>query len=235
MARGQAPGWFGKIAVQGDFASRRLPPTWVQVCDDWLSACVAASKEQLGGQWQQVYLSAPVWRFAWAPGVIDEQWWFGVLMPSCDNVGRYFPLVVVQSRPVAPSDRIGLDHLDLWWSHTAAAALATLEDSASVENFEQALENSPPWPGGGPVPATLKASPNSPGLWQHTAAAGASLSQLIHGLAAGQFQKQLADKSFWWPLNPAGSAHDTAGKEILNVAAGLPPPENFAAMLAGNW
>ena len=73
MARHEAPGWYGKLATQGDFASRRLPQTLVSACDEWLSACVADSNRKLGAQWLQTYLSAPMQRFAWGPGVADAQ------------------------------------------------------------------------------------------------------------------------------------------------------------------
>src|SRR3954470_21220148 len=85
-------GWYGKLAGLGDFAQRRLPPEWVGACDHWLSGAMRGAREQLGVRWLDIYLTAPVLRFAWAPGVVDPQWWFGVLMPSCDSVGRYFPL-----------------------------------------------------------------------------------------------------------------------------------------------
>ena len=67
----EAPGWYGKLASLGDFASRRLTPEWVRICDNWLARSVAASNQQLGARWLEVYLSAPVWRFAWTPGVAD--------------------------------------------------------------------------------------------------------------------------------------------------------------------
>ena len=94
----QAAGWFGKLAFLGDFASRRLSAEWVQSCDQWLSGCMESAARQLGSGFLPAYLHAPVWRFACGPGVMDEQWWFGVLMASCDKVGRYFPIVVAQPR-----------------------------------------------------------------------------------------------------------------------------------------
>ena len=81
----------------------------------------------LGARWLDTYLTAPVLRFAWAPGVVDMKWWFGVLMASCDNVGRYFPLVIAQPRTQPPIDRAGLDHLDRWYAVLANAAMRTLE------------------------------------------------------------------------------------------------------------
>src|SRR5262245_45943190 len=122
-----APGWYGKLAALGDFAHRRLPPEWVRTCDAWLAAAVRGAREHLGAQWLDAYLTAPVLRFAWAPGVVDGQWWFGLLMPSCDSVGRYYPLLIAQPRPQPPQDRIALDHLERWYAHLAQAAVHTLQ------------------------------------------------------------------------------------------------------------
>jgi type VI secretion system protein ImpM len=230
MSRQEAPGWYGKLATQGDFASRRLPQDWVQSCDQWLSQCVAASARQLGGRWLEVYLSAPVWRFAWGPGVADAQWWFGVLMPSCDNVGRYFPLMIAQPRAQAPADRIGLDHLDLWWAHVARAAMNTLAEGATLEAFESALHHAPPWPGsGGRALPPLAPAADAGGRWRQATPPGASLSDLAFALAAGGLQQRLARASFWWPMQ----ADDTPGS--CTLATGLPPPESFAELLRGGW
>ncbi len=232
MNRQEAPGWYGKLAALGDFASRRLEHEWVQACDRWLSDCVSSSQSQLGDQWLQAYLSAPVWRFAWAPGVAGPHWWFGVLMPSCDNVGRYFPLVIAQSRAHPPLDRIGLDHLDLWWTHMAHAALDTLLEGHSLDAFESALHAAPPWPGVGHLPAmaslsAMLSTPGAPG--RQAVPAGATLSEMAHALAVGELQQRLARTSFWWPLWPAG------GASSCTAVAGLPPPQAFANMLTGVW
>ena len=214
--------------MQGDFASRRLPAEWVQACDVWLSACVSSSTRQLGSRWLDTYLSAPVWRFAWGPGVVDHQWWFGVLMPSCDNVGRYFPMVIVQQRAVAPTDRIGLDHLDLWWAHLARSALATLAEGATLEAFETALHDAPPWPFAGAI-QPVAALTSTAGRCRQTVPAGATLGDITHALAAAELQQRLSQASFWWPLRSGGGAGS------CTVLAGLPPPQAFAEMLAGNW
>jgi type VI secretion system protein ImpM len=230
MSRHEAPGWYGKLATQGDFASRRLAHDWVQACDDWLSQCVAASRQQLSHDWLQIYLSAPVWRFAWGPGIADSGWWFGVLMPSCDSVGRYFPLVVAQPRAHAPADRIALDHLELWWSHVARAALDTLSEGATLESFEDALHHAPPWPGSGAM-ALPPVAPGAPadGRWRQSMPPGVALSDLAFALAAGGLQQRMSGSTFWWPMAPLGAAGN------CTLAAGLPPPEAFAEMLRGAW
>src|SRR5205085_5446584 len=140
-------------------------PDWVRACDHWLSGAMRGAGEQLGARWLDTYLNAPVLRFAWAPGVLDAQWWFGVLMPSCDSVGRYFPLTIAQPRAQAPQDRIALDHLERWYEHLAHAAVGTLQaTSEAVEALEAALLDAPPWPTPGRT-APLQAQPRAGADW----------------------------------------------------------------------
>lgn len=222
-----AAGWFGKVAMLGDFASRRLAPGWVQACDRWLSDGMDTSRGRLGDAWLPTYLSAPLWRFAWAPGVLDTQWWFGVLMPSSDNVGRYFPLVVAQPRPVPPVDRFSLDHLDLWWLHVANAALDTLAEGAQLATFEEALQQAPPWPMA-IQPAQVHVLPAGE-RERITVERGHTLDAFLHGLATTSLLERLQGCSLWSP-----HAGPEAGL-ACTLLSGLPTPDAFADLLTGRW
>lgn len=168
------PGWFGKLACLGDFASRRLPNAFVRTCDAWLSQGLAASRAQLGERWLDAYLTSPLWRFAWAPGVVDPRWWFGVMMPSVDNVGRYFPLLVAQSL-AAPSPS-----LPRWYAEVSQAALETLQPGATLDRFDAALQAAARTAGSGPPEAV-----------------GGDALALLAGDDAAQ---RLQGRSLWWPL-----------------------------------
>ena len=85
-------GWYGKLPCLGDFASRRLDAEFITPWDAWLQRCIATSRQQLGEQWLDIYLTSPMWRFILAPGICGERACAGVLLPSVDKVGRYFPL-----------------------------------------------------------------------------------------------------------------------------------------------
>ena len=219
----EAPGWYGKLSALGDFAQRRLPPEFIRFTDAWLSRSLQASREQLGSAWLEAYLTAPLLRFAWAPGIAGPAWWFGVLMPSCDNVGRYFPLLIAQPRSKPPLDRIALDHLELWFDHLAGAATQTLAERASVDAFEAALADAPPWP----TPATRAAlvAHGDPASARYRLGAGASLHPWLQALAAEQLQARFAGCSVWWREGRAG--HDT----LAAVVEGLPEPGAFAELL----
>ena len=167
-------------------------------------------------------------RFAWAPGIIDSRWWFGLLMPSCDSVGRYFPLVIAQPRARAPEDRIALDHLELWYEHLARAALRTLsdEEGGSLDSLEAALQEAPPWPTAGrQSTVTLRETLHGDHL---ALAPAATLNQWLHGFALRDLSRRLAGCSVWWRVT-----EDRSG-DTVDIVHGLPDGAGFAALLRGD-
>jgi len=222
-----APGWYGKVAFLGDFASRRLPQEFVDVCDAWLARGIEASQTQLGAHWLNTYLTGPIWRFAWSPGVIDPQWWLGVMMPSCDKVGRYFPLVIARTAPALPATADGLAALEAWYRHVGAVALASLQPGAALEDFESALARAPAIGEGAYLPAA--AAHPLPGRIRHTLPGAASLSTWAQGLLVGDALERFAGRSLWWP------DHAESPDNSLSVAQGLPPPQHFSELLEGRW
>ncbi|MEM9198947.1 MAG: type VI secretion system-associated protein TagF [Pseudomonadota bacterium] len=129
-------GVFGKIAGLGDFLRRDLPPGFAEIWDPWLASVMSESRAQLGASWEEAYASAPIWRFALAPGVAGPAACLGILMPSQDRVGRLFPLTLVTA---AAADRaaaaLGDDTVLLAWED---AALDTLDASHGPAAFEAA-------------------------------------------------------------------------------------------------
>ncbi len=232
-------GWFGKLSCLGDFASRRLPADWVKACDAWLCNGMQASRLALGEQWLGHYLEAPVWRFACAPGVLDPSWWFGVLMPSCDQVGRYFPLVLAKAAAAPPGSASGFDALEAWWAHLAECGLQTLADGATIGGLEAALAVAPRWAADAPDGiAGASAQARHPDLTAQSAPPSqAGEEALVHHVgvdflrhaACAAQQGRLVGRSLWWPVVHARAL--TVG----TMVAGLPPASAFAAMLSGRW
>ena len=98
-------GFFGKLPSHGDFLRRQVSDAFVGVWDGWLQECLAASRAELGDRWLDVYLTSPVWRFACAAGTCGPAPVVGVMVPSVDRVGRYFPLTLVAELPPRCADR----------------------------------------------------------------------------------------------------------------------------------
>lgn len=88
-------GFYGKLPSHGDFLRRRVSDAFVDTWDAWLRECLAASQTALGSRWLDVYLTSPAWRFACAAGACGPLPVIGVVAPSVDQVGRYFPLTLV--------------------------------------------------------------------------------------------------------------------------------------------
>lgn len=132
-------GWYGKIASLGDFASRRLPPVFIARWDAWLQQVIQASRALLGEAWLEAYLGCPVWRFALFPGVCGEARWAGVLMPSVDKVGRYFPLTIACELEAFATTEREFDALADWLDRFEALALSTLDTARNVQHFDQSL------------------------------------------------------------------------------------------------
>ncbi len=134
------PGFYGKLPAFGDFISRRLPASFVHPWDAWLQDAISSSKNKLGEEWLETYLTSPVWRFLLSAGACGNQACIGILMPSVDNVGRYFPLtlaVLMEQGAVLP--RLFLDWAE-WFGKMEDLALSTLEDEFNFEKFDQELQ-----------------------------------------------------------------------------------------------
>lgn len=128
-------GVYGKLPVHGDFVHRNLSANSIQSWDEWLQGFVAGTREQLAGDWLDMYLSAPVWRFAFSAGVLDENSYLGVMIPSVDRVGRYFPLTLLE--PIQPSESL-LEVLELrsnWFSGIESLLLESLDGQIDIDNL----------------------------------------------------------------------------------------------------
>jgi type VI secretion system protein ImpM len=133
-------GFFGKVPSHGDFVSRRLPADFVAPWDAWLQAGLADSRVRLGDGWLPIYLNSPIWRFALGAGVCGPQAWAGVMMPSVDRVGRYFPLTLVHvvsaDGRTAPCWPVAGAH---WYHRLETLALSCLDAGFLLARFDTAL------------------------------------------------------------------------------------------------
>jgi len=110
-------GFFGKLPGHGDFVRAGLPEEIVEGWDDWLRAGLAESRTALGKAWRDAFLEAPVWRFRFAPGLLAAPGLAGVMAPSVDRAGRYFPLMLGAAMGAPPEP----DEAMAWFDTLAAA------------------------------------------------------------------------------------------------------------------
>lgn len=156
---GQLPGWFGKLPGLGDFAHRRMPEAFRELWDHWLQHGFARLRQQ-HEDWTQRYLEGPLWFFVLAPQVAGPRPWVGVLMPSVDGVGRYFPFTVAAelAQPLDAIPAADAALLVCWWQQAAQASLQALEQDLDAPRFDALLEQLP----------ALEQAPDAPlPTWPH--------------------------------------------------------------------
>jgi type VI secretion system protein ImpM len=126
LSTGSIVGFWGKLPSRGDFLRVGLTRGFVDPWDDWLQAVLPASRAALGEGWLDAWLEAPVWRFALGRNVCGGQAVLGLLLPSVDRAGRYFPLTIAALYPptVAVPDAEAADE---WLVGAEEAALMALE------------------------------------------------------------------------------------------------------------
>lgn len=132
-------GYYGKVPSKGDFITNALSMDFTDPWDSWLREVLAHSKSVLGDNWMELYLTAPVYHYSLSAGVCGNQIWLGVMMPSIDSVGRYFPMTICQSFS-ANSNPLNLLESEKTWLQNAEELLLTcLDDDFSFSDFESGL------------------------------------------------------------------------------------------------
>jgi type VI secretion system protein ImpM len=171
-----AVGLFGKLPARGDFVRGGLPGSFVAPWDAWLQRVLAASRQRLDADWLPAWLEAPVWRFALASGLCGADAVLGVMLPSVDRVGRYFPLTLAALfAPDASAGRGGPDDAsaaEAWLDGAEAAGRAALERDASPEQAVALLPAPPlahPMPLAGSLWWTEGGPRVAPARWQRPA------------------------------------------------------------------
>jgi len=134
-------GLFGKLPAHGDFVQRNLSSGFINVWDEWLQHFIAGTQEQLGEDWLNIYLTSPIWRFVFSAGVIDENNWTGIMMPSVDRVGRYYPFSVIKKLPQAVNPFEFIQLQTAWYKNIEALALDALDGVLLIDDLMSELES----------------------------------------------------------------------------------------------
>ena len=202
----EAPfGLYGKLPAKRDFIALNLPAGFLGVWEEWLHASIAASREQLGDRWLELFLSLPIWRF-WLGRDICGQTVTGALMPSVDGVGRYFPLCIcagsAAGHDVAPPPAQPMPE---WFATVEAALLKALDPAFAGEPLDLVMGMAPP-PSG----------------------RADSGEEHLASLLRQELQSMLGGESWFWTLG--GGAALASVKRYK----GLPDPYAFSEFLGSN-
>jgi len=216
-------GYYGKLPLRGDFIQRNLSTEFIQMWDGWLQSVLSTSRETLNETWLNHYLVSPVWRYF----ISDSQfnYYAGVMLPSVDKVGRYFPFTLCM--PIdqeIDANQFVLNNSN-WYDTTEQLALHALNESISMEqlneatdllNTKVALDN-------------INPSYELPELripLNVNNKVTDALMQISSRLPIKQLQTKV---NYWWT-----EGTDQIGGNFISIN-GFPDDNVFTAMLDGHW
>ncbi len=132
-------GYFGKVPSVGDFVSRNVASGLREGFDDWLQHALEASRTQLKDGWLNAFLTSPVWRL-----VLDRQYepdtlTVGIMIPSVDKVGRYFPFCIFMQMDRMQLDAAFITDCDMALDSLEDLVLSVLEPDFDLEYFDYQL------------------------------------------------------------------------------------------------
>jgi type VI secretion system protein ImpM len=128
---GVVTGFYGKLPARGDFVRAGLPRDFTDPWDDWLQAVIAGSRTLMGDAWLPAFLEAPVWRFTLPRGMCGAQAVLGLMLPSVDRAGRYFPLTFA----ALSAHGIAMSSGEAWLDACEAAGRNALEQDTPPQEI----------------------------------------------------------------------------------------------------
>lgn len=220
---------YGKIPTLGDFVHRGLDRRQIEAWDEWLQGCMSASRRALGDDWLDYYLEAPVWYFAAGPGNLDQQTWIGVLIPSVDRVGRYFPFSIVRGfgdgSPLSAM-RLARD----WYAEAERLALDCLDEQFQSGDLEPRLAGMPkPMPGIPEAPEDRETVPDDATGRVYLLGNSPSTNEVLSTVADDALLQLYPGYSVWW------TSGSSAVPAALLVSSAMPDHAAFSAMLDGRF
>ncbi|KAF0811570.1 hypothetical protein IGB42_03956 [Andreprevotia sp. IGB-42] len=195
-------GWYGKIPSAGDFVTRQLSYPVVRAWERWMLNGLTALQQASPDMLPRHYAVAPVWNFLLPAGLGFDCVQLGALAPSCDRVGRYFPVAAVMPVPLAEFDTARLDQAGQFYRQMGETILAAIRHGHSPERLDHMLESAPAY--WAAQPARI-ASNDILAVLQP----GAAGSQSIAWPDLSVYFEAAGVTSFWWTHQGDGSPLQT--------------------------
>ncbi len=237
MSRAVMLGLYGKLPSHGDFLRRRVPDPFLAAWDPWLQESIARSRSALGEKWLELFLTSPVWRFACSPGACGPAPMVGLIAPSVDKVGRYFPFTLMSE--LSPADGLctAIRQAEPLLAAAEQLLVETLESEPLDFNLFDARLVSLSHELGPPVPGLRLDSDQARAIvntgrvanWQIPLGAPQHLGLVFEQLLSLRLSTLHDPFSIWW------SEGSSMVEPCCLLVKGLPSPQSFSAMLDGSW
>ncbi|MBX6425111.1 MAG: type VI secretion system-associated protein TagF [Variibacter sp.] len=219
-------GLYGTLPCKRDFIALYAPRAFLGVWKPWMQASVSASRQSLGPDRQQAFLTAPIWRF-WLGAQLCGATVTGAFMPSLDGVGRYFPLTVfagADGEAIVPPPELNAQ--DAWCAAIENFLLSTLDHATTFEAVIGALNALSV-----PSDRLAIAAPDIPRLRAKGVLAmpggDRPFTELFASMRVADHADVYAAATFWWTIGGEGF------RPLAFGGKGMPAPFLFADMLTG--
>jgi type VI secretion system protein ImpM len=207
------------------------------VWDPWLQHGIAASRSALGERWLDLYLTSPAWRFVCSAGVCGPVTVLGLMVPSVDRVGRYFPLTIMAELPDDPGPLVAAIDGAGFFANAEQLLVDTLaEEDIDFERFDARVirlrESLAEVTRRRPVvlertAATVLAAPSELG-WHVPLGNVNDLTAVSTQVMSHRLAELYQPVALWW------TDGSSAVEPNWLVSRGLPPAEAFAIFLDGS-
>ncbi|PID43912.1 MAG: type VI secretion system-associated protein TagF [Gammaproteobacteria bacterium] len=222
-------GIYGKLPAHGDFIQHNLDPIFVSVWDNWLQKSLLASQEDLQEHWLDLYLIGPIWRFTLSRGVIDEdRCWTGIMVPSVDKAGRYYPLTVAAELPGNTAISVFMNTAGTWFTEVENIVIEAMEAGWTLDEIvyklgepdlaSEGLNTTEDFVSEKDFQAVIHID-NPEDRLLHTAPA-------LNDFLLARLNEPVC---LWWST---GSRHVPP---VMLASSRLPRPVSYTAMLTGQW
>ena len=206
-----------------------LPRSFIEPWDDWLQQAINTSKMQLGENWLDLYLTSPIYRFVLSPGICSDHCWQGLMMPSVDRVGRYFPMTLCRKNEPGTNPLTQVLNEKAWFGHAEQLIKWTLENDFDTHKFNEQLNELEI---DTVVVDSQQETENSQN--QHLALRWSIEPEMDLITRMPEMLNKVLHKcsfaySAWWT-----DGSEEVEPSIL-ICQGLPPLDSAAALLDGNW
>lgn len=131
-------GWYGKLPAAGDFLHRRMPHELQVWWDRWMNNGLIVFRRHPDVM-TRLYAVAPVWNFLIPATLGVDELQMGCLAPSCDRVGRYYPICVTLRLPVAAYSSALLDGAAAWYWQCGSSLLRAIRHGTSPDQLDDEL------------------------------------------------------------------------------------------------
>ena len=231
-------GLYGKLPSHGDFLQRRVPPEFLTPWDGWLQSGISASRAALANQWDETYLTSPVWRFALSARACGRSAVAGLLAPSVDRVGRFFPLTLMWHLPAHLSPIVYAALAGPWLAPAEQLLVESLtSEEVDFERFDEQVSLLGPslgtlFQGDSQQlePEDLERVIRADNVaWHVPTGAFGSVPSALGAMVARNLETAYDPLTVWW----------TDGSAVMEpcclIVRGLPAAEAFVSLLDGSW